>query len=738
MSSSMAGKTIGKYRVIEQIGRGGMAEVYKAYQPGLDRYVAIKLMHTFLVDDKEFTSRFQREARVVANLRHPNIVQVHDFDVEHDVSYMVMEFIDGETLKDRLLRMEAKGEWMSLNEAAGIVLAVGSALKYAHRQGMVHRDVKPANVMIDCEGRVILTDFGIAKILHGGGGGSQLTASGAMIGTPSYMSPEQGMGQPGDARSDIYSLGVMMYQLVTGRLPYEADTPLAVVIKHIQGPLPMPRTVNPSLPESIERVILRALAKNPDDRYQNVGEMLTDLKQAMGMPLDDTATDVLRTKASHASSVAAKPGTMSTLGARATQVQGAVAPRRNVGLTVLIVVLVIVFLVVAAGGIWLLIKASRPSVAQSQPTATRVQPALVKTAMPSPVSAPTSTAKPSAVMVVISQDGAELRAEPGEGTVLGLLPKGTEMTARSRTPDSTWVKVEAPDGTTGWVKTETLSLGAFSVSDIPQMVVLIKPSATPDLAATQTACKPAAELVQDVTIPDGAQIKAGAQFTKTWRIKNTGNCTFDTGSKLVYKSGDRLSGPEAGVAAPLVKAGDQADISIGLAAPALGGTYSGVWEFRRANGDPIGQVSVRIVVLGPTATRPPTRPPAATATPVAPPTDTPVPGAGPVGSGPLTASWAGNFYNCVSTLATDENGNNYWIWNADFYIEVYGGSTSYTISSPDCYWTFGAQPRFDCRWGARGGGTVSQAVTVTSGGESVRVGIQAAAERFEGGSCTQK
>src|SRR5512143_2924852 len=287
MNDAMIGKTIGKYRIVEHLGRGGMAEVYKAYQPNLDRYVAVKMMHTFLSDEKEFLARFEREAKVVATLRHPNIVQVYDFDAESGVYYMVMEYISGETLKARMQNLESNGAWVSLDDAARIILAVGSALKYAHERNMVHRDVKPANVMITLDGQVILTDFGIAKIVSA----SNLTASGATVGTPSYMAPEQGMGQPGDERSDIYSLGVMLYQLMIGRLPYDADTPLAVVLKHINDPLPLPRSVKPDLPEPLERVILKSLAKNPADRYQKVGELMADLRQAMGMPVDDSQVE---------------------------------------------------------------------------------------------------------------------------------------------------------------------------------------------------------------------------------------------------------------------------------------------------------------------------------------------------------------------------------------------------------------------------------------------------------------
>lgn len=431
-SSSMVGKTIGKYRIISPLGRGGMAEVFKAYQPGLDRYVAIKLMHSFLTKDKEFGARFQREARVVASLRHPNIVQVHDFDIEGDTSYMVMEFIDGETLKDRLLRTEERGEHMPLNEAVRIILAVGSALTYAHRMGMVHRDVKPANVMIDRDGQVILTDFGIAKILHGASGGSQLTASGAMIGTPSYMSPEQGLGQPGDERSDIYSLGVMLYQLTTGHLPYEADTPMAVVIKHIQGPLPLPRSINPGLPEAVERVILRALAKNPDDRYQHVDEMITDLGRAMGLPLAESTLDPMQTRVSPAVTVArptpAPPQDRSSAGT--VPAAPVAAPKRKAGLTALVTVLVIVVVAIALGGVWLLYNASNRPAAIS-PTSTLRPTFTVPPTTPAPTLAPTNTPRPTEINVTVIQDNTELRSEP-EGALLYLLPKGTELTARAQ------------------------------------------------------------------------------------------------------------------------------------------------------------------------------------------------------------------------------------------------------------------------------------------------------------------
>ncbi|MGQ9851443.1 MAG: protein kinase domain-containing protein [Aggregatilineaceae bacterium] len=266
----MSRRTLGKYEVIDRIGRGGMAEVYRGYHAALDRYVAIKLLHPFLADDPEFKERFEREARNVARLKHPNIVQVYDFeyDAEGESYYMVMEYINGPTLKDRLFDLSLSGDRLPPAESIRIIKTAAQALAYAHEHGMIHRDVKPANLMLDEDGRVVLTDFGIAKILTG----AHVTSSGGTVGTPAYMSPEQGLGEAGDERSDIYSLGVILYQLVTGRLPYDAATPLAIILKHVNEPLPSPRQIVPDIPEDLEAVICKALAKAPHDRFQSAAE----------------------------------------------------------------------------------------------------------------------------------------------------------------------------------------------------------------------------------------------------------------------------------------------------------------------------------------------------------------------------------------------------------------------------------------------------------------------------------
>lgn len=269
--TTLIGQEFGGYRIISQVGKGGMATVYKAFQSSLDRYVAVKVMPPFYAqEDDTFLKRFKREARSVAKLRHPNILMVIDFGEHDGLTYIVMEYVEAGTLTDRL------GSPMPLNDIATIIDQVAGALDHGHGQGVIHRDVKPSNILLPKPNWPLLTDFGLAKIV----GGSQLTITGTIAGTPAYMSPEQGQGEPVDSRSDIYSLGIVLYEMATGRVPYHAETPMAVVVKHIIEALPLPRSINPSLPEEIERVILKALAKRPADRYQRVKDMSNALIEA--------------------------------------------------------------------------------------------------------------------------------------------------------------------------------------------------------------------------------------------------------------------------------------------------------------------------------------------------------------------------------------------------------------------------------------------------------------------------
>ena len=269
----VVGETVGPYQLIEPLGQGGMAAVWKAYHPNLDRYVAIKVLHRALLDDPNFLARFQREARVVARLEHPNIVPVYDFAEHEGFPYLVMKFIEGETLKARLQKRP-----LSAREISRIIETIGAALAYAHQKGILHRDIKPSNVLLAADGQIYLADFGLARIAQMGE--SSLTAD-RMVGTPQYMSPEQALAKPDlDARSDIYSMGVLMYELTVGCVPYNADTPFAVIHDHIYTPLPLPSEKNPQISKSMERVLLKALAKAPEDRFQSVESLVEAFQRA--------------------------------------------------------------------------------------------------------------------------------------------------------------------------------------------------------------------------------------------------------------------------------------------------------------------------------------------------------------------------------------------------------------------------------------------------------------------------
>ena len=272
----LEGRNLGKYRVLEPLGRGGMARVYRAYHPQLDRYVAVKVLRSDLVEEQEFLARFQREARAVAALRHPNVVQDFDFDVQDGTYYMDMELLEGDSLRTRLNEYRARRKRMPLAEATRILLDVLAGLDYAHSEGMIHRDVKPANVLLSRRGQAVLTDFGIAQII----GGTRYTVSGALMGTLHYMAPEQGLEGHCDARSDLYSLGIVFYEILLGGPPYDAETPLAILMKHVNDPLPVPRKRDPSIPKPFERVVLKALSKRPQQRYQSAEEMAGALGEA--------------------------------------------------------------------------------------------------------------------------------------------------------------------------------------------------------------------------------------------------------------------------------------------------------------------------------------------------------------------------------------------------------------------------------------------------------------------------
>lgn len=281
---TLNGKQLGQYQIVEQIGQGGMATVYKAFQPSINRYVAVKILPSQYALDPNFVKRFEHEAKAIAALEHPHILPVYDFGTQDGLTYMVMRYVPEGTLSN-LMGKPIPYEWV-----VRLIGAMARALDYAHKQGVVHRDIKPSNILIDKNGEALLTDFGIAKMMETTGA-TQLTGAGSVLGTPAYMSPEQAKGQAVDGRSDIYSLGVVLYELLTGQQPFRADTPLAVVLKHVSEPLAPPRAVKADVPEPLERVVLKAMSKEPAQRYQSAGEMEQALYGAL-QEIEGTAKTV--------------------------------------------------------------------------------------------------------------------------------------------------------------------------------------------------------------------------------------------------------------------------------------------------------------------------------------------------------------------------------------------------------------------------------------------------------------
>jgi serine/threonine protein kinase len=554
-----------------------MAEVYKAYHPGLECYVAIKVLHPFLAGEKDFLARFEREARVVATFRHPNIVQVYDYEsnVEDRCYYMVMEFIDGLSLKTRLQQMAEEGRRLPLDEAIRIVIAVANALDYAHRHGMVHRDIKPANIMFTQDGQVILTDFGIARMVDT----TPLTASGAMVGTPAYMAPEQGMGQVRDERADIYSLGVMFYQLVTGDLPFDADTPMAIVLKHIHAPLLPPTTLDPSLPPAIEAVTVRALAKDPDKRYQTARDLADDLERYLaGEPVAPISPEL-------ASASATSSPETSPSASEAQQWDWPIAsgtptaplPRLSVPM-------------------------ARPKRSWIRVFATVLALALLGSAVL------LTTDTPSRLLAALLSSAATPTSD-----VIGT-PTHTPTPDLTATYDANATQFAA------WMSTYVATVGATPTpSPIPSPTPTSTP--TPDLTVTAiAACVFDMEVVDDRPVRPSV-LMPGQRFVKRWTIRNVGTCTWPEDIRLALVSGDELHVVVEPQIQPLSPE-ETAEIESTLQAPTAYDRYASVWQLQDSVGNPIGEQLEATYRVGATPTPRPTAMPTATSTPEFTPTPT--------------------------------------------------------------------------------------------------------------------
>lgn len=283
---SLIGKSLGQFEILDEIGRGGMATVFRARQKTINRTVAVKVLPPGLLHDPGFYERFIREVDVIAHLEHPHILPIYDFGEVDGIPYIAMRYLAGGSLAQMIRRGLPPLNWLPRP-----FWQIAQALDHAHQQGVIHRDLKPGNIMLDENGNAYLTDFGIAKVLN-----SNLTGS-AIIGTPAYMSPEQANGLPLDARSDIYSLGIVLFELITGREPFEAETPIALVLKHLNEPMPSARALRAGVPVEVEQVIFRATAKDPDMRYPSATDMAAELQDyilnADPAELDDDAPTIM-------------------------------------------------------------------------------------------------------------------------------------------------------------------------------------------------------------------------------------------------------------------------------------------------------------------------------------------------------------------------------------------------------------------------------------------------------------
>ena len=407
--ADLIGQDIGRYHIVEHLGEGGMATVYQAFDTRLERDVAIKVirkdafpanMHAHVF------KRFEREAKALARLSHPNIVKIHDYGDYEGSPFLVMEYIPGGTLKSRM------GTPFNTGEAVRLLLPIAQALEYAHEHDIIHRDVKPANILLSEKGQPVLSDFGIAKILESDEGNT-LTGTGVGIGTPEYMAPEQCLGEEVDSRTDIYALGIVFYEMVAGRKPYLANTPMAVIHKQISDPLPSPGSFVTGLPKGVERVIFKALAKRPQDRYASMGEFAAALEKLLSEVNTRQAPQPVLTRAGKvpqsvsespaAASPQKSPDVTTDTGQPVSPPFKAVKRSSIPAWATILVGCILVFLMV--GGVLLSQKAASQSYAPSPTIINAAIPLFTQTTVPTSaitaVALPTATvAAPAAVKVV--------------------------------------------------------------------------------------------------------------------------------------------------------------------------------------------------------------------------------------------------------------------------------------------------------------------------------------------------
>ena len=449
------GSTFGTYQIIEQIGRGGMASVFKAYESSLDRYIALKVLPPEFLHDETFAARFQREAKVVAKLEHPNIIPIFSFGIEGGTPWMAMRLISGGSLSAVL----NKGPF-GLERSVAVIRAVADALSYAHAEGVVHRDVKPQNILLDQQGRVYLADFGIARMVEGG---AAITRTGLVSGTPQYMAPEQATGHALDHRMDIYALGIVAYEMFTGSTPFSADTPVAVLIKHVSAPIPIPPKED--VPEELLGPLIRSLAKNPDERWQTADDFASAIERGLGLVATAVASVPPTAILAPTQRLSAEPPPPPR--------EGAVAPPRRAGAGAFALWLGIGFaLLMAAGGAVVFWAWQHPSAPPDPPI------------VASPASAPDVTLAapaPSPEAAVIAE-GTTARPSPSSAVPPAPVPPSTSPSApraARATPETRTTPVPAQATSTTVTTTLTAEPPPASATTLPPPPASARPPGHP-------------------------------------------------------------------------------------------------------------------------------------------------------------------------------------------------------------------------------------------------------------------
>lgn len=503
--TKLIGLTLGQYEIKEKIGQGGMAQVFKAYHPGLDRFVAVKVLSPALADEPGFAERFQREAHSVARLHHPNILQVYDFGVQDGYTYLVMRYVENSVTLGDLIR-----DGVPVDQLINYIIQVADALSYAHERGVIHRDVKPANILID--GRwALLADFGLAKIKASS---SQLTGTGVGVGTPLYMSPEQASGEREiDHRTDIYALGVILYRILTGAVPHEAPTPLAVLLKRSSEPVPDPRERNPRIPDSLDKVILCSLDMKPDKRYSTATHFAEALKKAREdtdygkiatetIPVIEGTTEIDgRPAMEGATNLAADGRTMPSAGVAAW--------RRNLaliaggGVAALVLIGALAFFVISSligGGDR---RSAQTAARIDTPDSGQAAAVVAETDTPAPPTL-TPTPLPPSIPQARAKVDLEVRSGPGEAyDLLGFLPADASAEVVSRDRSRGWWQIRttlAADGV-GWIRAGAEFVEVSGTENLPIALAPPTPTPAPSATATRGADTPTATATTPPEIP---------------------------------------------------------------------------------------------------------------------------------------------------------------------------------------------------------------------------------------------